>query len=65
MTIGTQVAEINETVANWMIVIRHRPEEIAKLLDIDMETERKIRDVVKVNQGSEVILEIAEGSSKL
>ena len=41
-------------------VIMHRSGGIAKRLDI--ETERKIRDLVKGTQGSEVILERAGGS---
>ena len=67
MTIGTQVAEItkplasvDEMVTNGMMVIMHRSGGIAKRLDI--ETERKIRDLVKGTQGSEVVLERAGGS---
>jgi hypothetical protein len=67
MTIGTQVAEItkplasvDEMVTNGMMVIMHRTGGIAKRLDI--ETERKIRDLVKSNQGHEVVLERAGGS---
>jgi hypothetical protein len=67
MRIGTQVAEItkplasvDEMVANGMMVIMHRTGGIAKRLDI--ETERKIRDLVKGNQGHEVVLERAGGS---
>ena len=67
MKIGTQVADItkplasvDEMVANGMMVIMHRSGGIAKRLDI--ETERKIRDLVKGTQGSEVILERAGGS---
>ena len=67
MTIGTQVAEItkplasvDEMVANGMMVIMHRTGGLAKRLDID--TERKIRDLVKSTQGNEVVLERAGGS---
>ena len=67
MKIGTQVAEItkplasvDEMVTNGMMVIMHRTGGIAKRLDI--ETERKIRDLVKSTQGNEVVLERAGGS---
>ena len=67
VTIGTQVAEItkplasvDEMIANGMMVIMHRTGGIAKRLDI--ETERKIRDLVKGNPGHEVVLERSGGS---
>ena len=67
MTIWTQVAEItkplapiDEMLANGMMVIMHRSGGIAKRLDI--ETERKIRDIVEGAQGNEVVLERAGGS---
>ena len=67
MKIGTQVAEItkplasvDEMVTNGMMVIMHRTGGIAKRLDV--ETERKIRDLVKGTQGNEVVLERAGGS---
>ena len=67
MTIGTQVAEItkplasvDEMVTNGMMVIMHRTGGIAKRLDIN--TERKIRDLVKGTPGNEVVLERAGGS---
>ena len=54
------LASVDEMVANGMMVIMHRSGGIAKRLDI--ETERKIRDLVKGNQGNEVVLERAGGS---
>ena len=65
--IGTQVADttkplasVDEMVSSGMMVIMHRTGGIAKRLDVD--TERKIRDLVKSNRGNEVILERAGGS---
>ena len=67
MEIGTQVAEItkplasvDEMVNSGMMVIMHKTGGIAKRLDL--EVERKIRDLVKGGGGSEVILERAGGS---
>ena len=67
MKIGTQVAEItkplasvDEMVTNGMMVIMHRSGGIAKRLDAD--SERKIRDIVKACQGSEIIFERANGA---
>ena len=54
------MASVDEMVANGMMVIMHRTGGIAKRLDI--ETERKIRDLVKGTQGNEVVLERAGGS---
>ena len=47
-------------VTNGMMVIMHRSGGIANRLDI--ETDRKIRDLVKGTQGNEVVLERAGGS---
>ena len=65
--IVTQVAEItkplasvDEMVTSGMMVIMHKTGGIAKRLD--REIERKIRDLVKNSQGSEVIFERAGGS---
>ena len=65
--INTQVAEItkplasvDEMVSGGMMVIMHRTGGIAKRLDID--TERKIRDLVKGSGGHEVVLERAGGA---
>ena len=54
------LASVDEMVANGMVVVVHRSGGIAKCLDID--TEQKIRDLVKGTQGSEVIPERAGGS---
>ena len=65
--INTQVAEItkplasvDEMVTSGMMVIMHKTGGIAKRLDL--ETERKIRDLVKGGRGNEVILERAGGA---
>ena len=65
--IGTQVADItkplasvDEMVTSGMMVIMHRTGGIAKRLSV--ETERKIRDLVKGEKGNEVVLERQGGS---
>ena len=67
MQVGTQVAEVtkplasvDEMVSSGMMVIMHRSGGIAKRLDAD--SERKIRDIVKGCQGSEIVLERANGA---
>jgi len=67
LQIGTQVAEVtkplasvDEMVAGGMMVIMHRSGGIAKRLDAD--SERRIRDIVKQNSGSEIVLERSGGS---
>ena len=67
MQIGTQMAEVtkplalvDEMVASDMMVIMHRSGGNAKRLDSD--SERKIRDIVKHANGSEIVLERSGGS---
>jgi len=54
------LASVDEMVNSGMLVIMHKSGGIAKRFDI--ETERKIRDLVKGVQGNEVILERSGGA---